>query len=146
MNSKQSSQSSNLSLLASLRRREGLLRILIFTLVTVLIWIGFEIYLSQQKTVVSEDFQPYTMPLNPNIDRAVLQEMQNLRSFTDEELQDFSLFQQLPAVSSPEETTPGGTASDEATPVLEEIPEPTAESEEVLSLPEETAISGQIEQ
>ena len=81
--------------LETLKRREGLLRILMFTLVTVFCWIGFSIFLSQKKTKVANDVQKYTIPLNPNIDRLTLSEIEKRRSYTDQELQDFPIFQIL---------------------------------------------------
>lgn len=134
-----------LTLLDGLRRREDLLRILIFTLVTVLVWISFEIYLSQKQTKVAEDFASYTLPLNPNIDRTVLQEIQNRRGFSDEELQEFSTQQtsiitedELESVSTPSAeiededavvVTPTPTAQPSSTPEIEDGDEDEEETE-----------------
>jgi hypothetical protein len=81
--------------LETLKRREGLLRILMFTLVTVFCWIGFSIFLSQKRTKVPNDVQKYTIPLNPNIDRLTLSEIERRRSYSDQELQDFPIFRIL---------------------------------------------------
>ncbi len=123
------SSTSYLSLLEGLRQREDLLRIFIFTLVTVFFWIGFEIYLSQQRTKVPEDYQRYTLPLNPNIDRNALQEIESRRGFSDEDLQSFSV--SIPVTEVPVEDeslieTVEEIASDSAQPQSSSTPSPSS--------------------
>jgi hypothetical protein len=84
-----------LQALAALRQREGLFRVLIFSLVTVFFWIGFSIFLSQTKTKVSIDIQKHTEPLNPNINRTTLEELATRRVYTPEELQNFPLYERV---------------------------------------------------
>ena len=84
-----------LRVLDALRRREGLFRVLMFTLVTVLFWIGFTIYLSQQKTKIPPDIQKYTIPLNPTIDRKALEEITKLRQYSLEELSIFPIYDRI---------------------------------------------------
>lgn len=123
------SSTSYLSLLEGLRQREDLLRIFIFTLVTVFFWIGFEIYLSQQRTKVPEDYQRYTLPLNPNIDRNALQEIESRRGFSDEDLQSFSV--SIPVTEVPVEDESlievvEEIASDSAEPQSSSTPSPSS--------------------
>lgn len=75
-----------------LKRREGLFRVLMFTLVTVFCWIGFSIFLSQNKTKVEADVRKFTIPLNPNIDRLTLSEISQRRVYADDELEQFPIY------------------------------------------------------
>jgi hypothetical protein len=78
--------------LTELKKREDLLRILIFTLITAFIWIGFSIFQSQRETKVSSDVQKHTQPLNPNIDRNTIAELESKRRYSDEELTNFDIY------------------------------------------------------
>lgn len=83
---------SYLKALDALRKREGLFRVLMFSLVTVLFWIGFTIYFSQQKTKIPPEVQRYALPLNPTIDAAALTQIGQLRAFSPQELADFPIY------------------------------------------------------
>lgn len=84
-----------LNILQRLRRKEGLFRVLMFTLVTVLCWIGFSILWTQQTTTITSDVQRLTNPLSPNINRDAFTEIANRRTFTDEELASFPIYKVL---------------------------------------------------
>ncbi len=97
-----------------LKARKGLLYILIFSLVTVFIWIGISIFLSQKKTKVPEKVQNYTKPLNPNIDREIVEEIEARRYFSEDELQNFFIYtKQEEKTSTPLSTPPLSTQSAE---------------------------------
>jgi len=81
--------------LEGLRRREGLFRIFIFSLVTVMFWIGFSIFFSQKKTKVAVDTLKFTQPLNPNINRDALQDAALRTRYSDAELQTFPVYDRL---------------------------------------------------
>lgn len=81
--------------LEALRRREGLFRVFVFTLVTALFWIGFSIFQAQSQTKVSVDIRKHTEPLNPNINRAILEELSQRKRYTPEELQQFPLYERI---------------------------------------------------
>lgn len=84
-----------LQALQALRNREALFRVFVFTLVTVGFWIGFEIFFSQQKTKVAIDTQKHTIPLNPNINATVLQELAGRKVYTDQELEAFPIYDRV---------------------------------------------------
>ena len=77
--------------LNALRQRQALVRVLIFSLVTVIIVIIFNIFQSQQKTGLSTELQTLAEPLNPNIDLEVIQRLQQKRAFTSNELASFPI-------------------------------------------------------
>jgi hypothetical protein len=130
--------------LEALRRREGLFRVFVFTLVTSLFWIGFSIFQAQQNTKVTVDIRKHTEPLNPNINQEVLDELATRRKYTPEELQIFPLYERVvdddgistlqiagtqPVVT--EETEEEETAPEE--PVIAETEEATPSAEETAS-------------
>lgn len=81
--------------LEGLRRREGLFRVLVFTLVTVVFWIGFNIYQANTKTKISVDIQKHTQQLNPNINRTSLEELAKRTKYTAQELQEFPIYERV---------------------------------------------------
>lgn len=131
--------------LDSLRRREGLLRVLVFTLVTIVLWIGFTIYHSQQQSTLPVNLRKHTTPLNPNINRQVLQEISQRDAYTTSELENFPIYDrildevggsQLIIIDPGNPTTPSSDTTE--TPATETpSPEPTAAAENSAS-PEAT--------
>lgn len=100
--------------LEGLRRREGLFRIFIFSLVTVMFWIGFSIFFSQTKTKISVDTKKYTVPLNPNINREILKDAATRTLYTDQELQSFPIYDRLVSEKSGSKLVIAGTEAQEA--------------------------------
>lgn len=77
--------------IASLKQKQGLLRILIFSLVTIMIWVGFSIFHSQNTTAISPDLLKLAEPLNPNINVDALQRIEQKRSFGPNDLANFPI-------------------------------------------------------
>lgn len=138
---------SYLSFLQALRRREGLFRVLMFTLVTVICWIGFSIVLGQGKTKIPLDVQQHTLPLNPNIDRRALQEIQSRQVYTAAELGSFPIYKieldeegNQRMVSSTGEVIP--ISQPQPTPVPVTIPQgSTAEDPTATPTPQATPVA-----
>lgn len=93
----------NTNAIQILQQKQGFLRLLIFSLVTVMIWVGFSLFLSQQQTEISPELQALAKPLNPNIHLEVINQIQGKRAFSDSELQNFPILRVI--------HTPGGTES-----------------------------------
>lgn len=85
-------QKNYLNWLEKLRQREDLLRIFIFTAFTVFCWVGFSIYLSQQRTKIPNEVRKLAIPLNPNIDVNSIQEIESRKYYEDQELNDFPIY------------------------------------------------------
>jgi hypothetical protein len=81
--------------LEALRNREALFRILLFTLVTVVFWIGFSIFFSQQRTKVEPNTQEDTIPLNPYFNADILTELEARRAFFDPDLENFPIYDRV---------------------------------------------------
>lgn len=130
--------------LEALRRREGLFRVFIFSLVTVMFWIGFSIFFAQQKTKVKVDTLKFTQPLNPNINREILQDAAQRKRYTEAELQNFPIYDRLVGEKGSSQLVIAGTAADEsintastsALPQLEPITFEPISSPSATPLPE----------
>ena len=81
----------NTNAIQILQQKQGFLRLLIFSLATVMIWVGFSLFLSQQQTGVSPELQALAKPLNPNIHLESINQIQQKRAFTDTDLQGFQI-------------------------------------------------------
>ena len=79
----------------ALKRREKLLRVFLFTLVTVFFWIGFSIYFAQSQSKLDINIKKHTQPLNPNIDNQLLIELSSRRKYTNQELVDFPIYERV---------------------------------------------------
>lgn len=122
--------------LEGLRRKERLFQIFIFTLVTAFFWIGFSIFLSQRETKVSIDIQKHTTPLNPNINRTVLEELAARKLYSPEELNNFPLYERLVDDKGNSQLIVAGTKpidSSDTTTVPVFIDDPNASGEAVES-------------
>lgn len=78
--------------LSALRLSQQVLIILIFSLVTIVIWIGLSIFSSQKKTAISAESQSLATPLNPSLNLQVLDQIEQKRVYTPNELADFPIY------------------------------------------------------
>jgi hypothetical protein len=78
--------------LTSLQRNQTFLKILIFTLVTVIIWVGMTLFRTQRSSEISPELIRLSEPLNPNINLTVVERVEQKRSFSPEELADFPVY------------------------------------------------------
>ncbi len=131
--------------LQDLKQRQAVLRILIFTFVTAMIWIGISIFRTQQVTETSPELLRLAEPLNPNINLEVVSRIEQKKGYQSEELTDFPLFlftedetgkktvivdspsypyqpPATPAIAGPETETVGQSPT--PLPVVEEVPSP----------------------
>jgi hypothetical protein len=78
--------------LSALRLSQQVLIILIFSLVTIVVWIGLSLLNSQSKTAISAESQSLATPLNPSINIQVLEELESKRAYSDSELSSFPIY------------------------------------------------------
>lgn len=129
--------------LGNLQQKQTLLRILVFTLVTVVIWVALTIFRSQQKTGIAPELLKLAEPLNPNIDVSVIERIEQKKAYSEADLQNFTILKIIRNQEGEDQITDGtlpiqtGTASSllllsapTATPQPEEAsnssPSPTA--------------------
>ena len=65
---------------------------LIFTMATVLIWVGFSLFQSQQRTGIAPELLRLAEPLNPNIDTEALGRIEEKRVYSEAELSNFTVY------------------------------------------------------
>ena len=95
----------NMNSLQSLQQKQVFLRILIFSFATILVWVGFSLFLSQQQTGISPELQQLAKPLNPNIHLEVMNQIQQKRAFSDQELQGFPILRMIHNVNGQDTIT-----------------------------------------
>ncbi len=117
--------------LDTLKHKQWMLRILVFTLVTVMVWMGLSLFRSQQRTIISEDLQKLAIPLNPNIDVSVIERIEQKRAFTPEELTGFPIYRVIKTPTGEEQIVTELPAQEE----LSNVEVTAATSEEVSASP-----------
>ena len=78
--------------LSNLKQNQYILYILIFTLVTIVVWVGLNLVRSQKTSQISPELKKLAEPLNPNLNPKILDELQLKRDYTDSELRDFPVY------------------------------------------------------
>jgi hypothetical protein len=105
----------------TLKHKQWFLRILIFSLVTAMIWVGVSLFRSQQKTAIPEDLLNLAKPLNPNIDTATLSRIEEKKSYSAEELQNFPVYRVIRLKNGEEKVV---TQIPQEEPIPSPIPSP----------------------
>ncbi|CAN5288309.1 hypothetical protein BH10PAT2_BH10PAT2_0470 [soil metagenome] len=78
--------------LKSLNNQQNFLRILIFSVVTIMIWIAFSIFRTQQTPQISAELQKMALPLNPTINLDVINRIDQKKAYSDAELGNFPIY------------------------------------------------------
>jgi hypothetical protein len=81
--------------LSHLYKRQQILQLATFTLVTIFIWIGFSLFRSQKKTSISAEQTLLSQPLTPSINTQVIESLEQKNHYTQEQLQDFPIYKIL---------------------------------------------------
>lgn len=66
--------------LNQLARRQQLLYLMMFTFATILVWVAISLFSSQKKTQISPELQALAKPLNPTLNRSILDRIGTKRS------------------------------------------------------------------
>ncbi|GEM_PF-995913 len=104
--------------LSQLQQKQTFLKILIFTLVTVIVWVGLTLFRTQRETGISPELLKMAEALNPNINEEVISQIEQKRAFSPEELSDFPVYSIVTSKTG-EESIVVFTASDRSRRVLE---------------------------
>jgi hypothetical protein len=78
--------------ITQLKQRQQLLAILVFSLVSIMVWIGVGLITSQHSSAISPDLRQKAEPLTPNINTQIIQRIEAEEYMLEEELQDFPVF------------------------------------------------------
>lgn len=80
------------SQLKSLQNNQKLLGLLIFSLITVVIWIGISLITSQTSTAISSEELALAAPMDPSINTTVLDQIALKRTYPSPDLANFPIF------------------------------------------------------
>ena len=75
-----------------MKHQQQILAILVFAFVAVIVWVGVNLFTSQQKTGISKDLLRLSKPLTPTINQEVIQRLRQQGVFFDSQLQDFPIY------------------------------------------------------
>jgi len=78
--------------LSSLRHNRQFLIILLFSLVTIVVWVSISLITSQTKTSISPELQKLAIPLNPSINVQVLEQIEEKRAYDPSQLSSFPIY------------------------------------------------------
>ena len=102
------------------QKKRDILNFSVLTLVTVILWIGFELYHTYSQSTINEEVQSQLEPFNPSLDQDVLTSLSDRQTMSE----DLILQTPVPALeldtdseASPS-STPISTASPSASPSL----------------------------
>jgi hypothetical protein len=124
--------------LVSLQRRQQMLYIGMFSLVTVMVWVAVNLFQSQKTTQISPELKKKALPLTPSINQQVIQQIEEKRGFSEEELANFPIYklilnreggEDFVTIDTPE-TNLRQTPAPRATATPLPLPEPEAQSTE----------------
>ncbi len=78
--------------LAGLYRKQKILGVLIFSFVTIVVWVSLNLFSSQTKTSISPELQLLAKPLTPTLNQEVIETIENKRVYDESQLQSFPIF------------------------------------------------------
>lgn len=81
--------------LDQLKQQQRLLQLFVFSLVTIMIWIGLSLFRSQNQTQIDAELRRFALPLTPTINTDVINELQAKTYFSEAELADFPIYKFL---------------------------------------------------
>jgi hypothetical protein len=65
---------------------------LVFTFVTVLVWVATSLLISQKKTGIDKELLNLSKPLIPNINEEIISEIESKKSYAQQELSNFPIY------------------------------------------------------
>lgn len=126
------------SILTKLYRQQRLLQIGVFSLVTVMIWMGFGLLRSQRTTSITKELRDLALPLTPDIDTQVLQEIQQKRAYSENELSDFPIYKIIISEENQESSVVTIETNENEFLGITPSPSPSALDAQLQSLPSES--------
>jgi hypothetical protein len=85
---------------------KDLLFLTIFTLITVLTWVGLAVWSAASKTTINEVTQQQMAPLNPVINKNIIESLKKTSYFSEEEMN----FSNQPLITTESSQTTTGSA------------------------------------
>jgi len=92
---------------------KDILSLIIFTLITVLTWVSFEVWVSATKSTIPKATKEQMTALNPNISREVLESLKKKISLSEEELNKSDINSSTASVGAEIKATESGSKTTE---------------------------------
>lgn len=127
--------------ITNLRVKQQALYVMIFSFVTVVIWISASLFRSQRRTGISPDLLELAKPLSPTINVGIIDQIEQSKSYSDQELVQFQIYKLIKSKDGrtqqivPIENELNEIPEESFQVVIEENPE--EEQESLLDLGEE---------
>jgi len=136
--------------LAGLKNKRQLLIILIFLFIAVIAWTIVGLTSSRNKLQISKELRDMTVPLNPNVDLELIENLEQKKLYGENELKNFPIYKVLSIERGRESRVVRIEFTEEDLEALTQ-PTPTSAEEESVSplgkfSAEESTVSGEIEQ
>jgi hypothetical protein len=78
--------------LNQLKQQQRIFQILIFSLVTIVIWVTFSLLKTQRDTSIPNELRELASPLTPTINTEVISELEQKQHYTASDLQSFPIY------------------------------------------------------
>ncbi len=78
--------------LINLKQRQRVLQILVFSLITIMVWVGLSLFQSQKKSAIDAELKTLAKPLNPNIDIETVTNLESKKYFEEFQLRAFPIY------------------------------------------------------
>lgn len=130
----------------NLQHKQQFLTIMLFSFVTIIVWISISLITSQKSTTISSELQRLALPLNPNINIDVITSLESQQAYDPSQLSNFPIYTLLKEGQTPQTSFPASSASESGsllqglTTIPSPSPEPVAsESADITASPSPTA-------
>lgn len=97
-----------------------ILYILVLTTITVIVWIGLDVYRALTKKVTPKILKKYLQSLDPKIDLQIVERLKTRKSPTEEDFQTIPVERKLDFKSEEKEASPAATPEFTVSPTVEE--------------------------
>lgn len=109
----------------ALQDNQKVLTIMIFSLITVVVWVILSLVRSQRSETIDPELTALSQPLNPSINTEVLTEIEQKRAYSEAELRDFPIYIRRTTETAVSPFSGAALASPQPTTIQEAITSPT---------------------
>lgn len=122
-----------------LRQRQRILQIAIFSLVTIMVWVGLSLFRTQRSSSIDPALRELAIPLTPTINQDVISNLEQKRVYQPNELRNFPIYKFIVNnETGTEEVVTIDVEQEVAGPAPSPTPSPTPSPSPTASTSEET--------
>lgn len=119
--------------LAGLYQKQQLLGILVFSMVTIVVWVAISLVTSQTNTSIPPELLKLATPLSPTLNKDVLDQIEEKRVYTPDELAVFPIYKVLTTKNARQSASTSGIARTSSLGNLTAVEVPATELEEEVA-------------